>query len=410
MVHDCPVTNLAPRSPRPSAKFILLVGVMAALPAVTTDMYLPSLPVVATELDTTPALVQGTITGVLIGGAFGQLLAGPLSDRYGRRRPVMIGVLLHVIASVLCIFAAGIVPLLVLRVIQGIGNAAATTTAMAVIRDRYSGATASAILSRLMLVIGIAPLLAPTAGSLVADIAGWRAVFGVLAALGVALMFFMWRFLPESLPPERRRSEGVGGALRGYRVLLRDRQFVALAILPGLGLGALMSYVAGSPFVFQEQYGLGETQFALLFALNGIGLVLGAQVNAAIVQRFDPLHIMRVAVPIALALAVALYVIAFRDIAGLVGIVVPLWLLLAVNSVVPPNASALALSRHGERAGSAAALIGAAQAGLAGVVSPLVGVLGEDAVAMATVIIGVMVLAFIVLVIGTPAYRRKERR
>src|SRR5690606_11064626 len=153
-----------------------------------------------------------------------------------------------------------------------------------------------------------------------------------------------------------------------------------------------------------------ETQFALLFALNGIGLVLGAQVNAAIVQRFDPLHIMRVAVPIALVLAVALYVIAFRDIAGLVGIVVPLWLLLAVNSVVPPNASALALSRHGERAGSAAALIGAAQAGLAGVVSPLVGVLGEDAVAMATVIIGVMVLAFIVLAIGTPAYRRKERR
>ncbi|WP_413452287.1 multidrug effflux MFS transporter [Georgenia phoenicis] len=404
------MTNLAPRSPRPSAKFILLVGVMAALPAVTTDMYLPSLPVVATELDTTPALVQGTITGVLIGGALGQLLAGPLSDRFGRRRPVMIGVLLHVIASVLCIVAAGIVPLLVLRVVQGIGNAAATTTAMAVIRDRYSGATASAILSRLMLVIGVAPLLAPTAGSFVADLAGWRAVFGVLAAMGLALMLFMWRFLPESLPPERRRSDGVGGALRGYRVLLRDRQFVALAILPGLGLGALMSYVAGSPFVFQEQYGLGETEFALLFALNGIGLVIGAQVNAAIVERFAPLHIMRVAVPVALVLAVALYVIALRDIGGLVGIVVPLWLLLAVNSFVPPNASALALSRHGERAGSAAALIGAAQAGLAGVVSPLVGVLGEDAVAMGTVIVGVMVLALLVLALGTPAYRRKERR
>ncbi|WP_324649734.1 multidrug effflux MFS transporter [Georgenia sp. H159] len=404
------VSDLAARSPRPSAKFILLVGVMAALPAVTTDMYLPSLPVVVTELDTTPALVQGTITGVLIGGAVGQLLAGPLSDRFGRRRPVMIGVLLHVVASLLCIVAAGIVPLLVLRVIQGVGNAAATTTAMAVIRDRYSGATASAILSRLMLVIGVAPLLAPTAGSLVADIAGWRAIFAVLAALGVALMLFMWRFLPETLPPSRRRTEGIGGALRSYRVLLRDRQFVALAVLPGLGLGALMSYVAGSPFVFQEQYGLGETQFALLFAVNGLGLVLGAQVNAAIVRRFEPLHIMRVAVPMALALAVVLYVVASREIAGLAGIVVPLWLLLAVNSVVPPNAGALALSRHGERAGAAAALIGCSQAGLAGVVSPLVGVFGADGVAMATVIIGVMVLAFFVLALGTPAYRRKERR
>src|SRR5690625_3151336 len=145
------------------------MGAMAALPAVTTDMSLPSLPVVATELDTTAALVQGTITGVLIGGGVGQLLIGPLSDRYGRRRPVMIGVLIHVITSVLCIFAAGIVPLLVLRVIQGVGNAAAMTTAMAVIRDRYTGATASAIISRLMLVIGVAPLLAPTAGSFIAD-------------------------------------------------------------------------------------------------------------------------------------------------------------------------------------------------------------------------------------------------
>ncbi len=410
VVHHGGVNDLAPRAPRPRAKFILLVGVMAALPAVTTDMYLPSLPVVATELDTTASLVQGTITGVLIGGAIGQLLVGPLSDRYGRRRPVMIGVALHIVASLLCMVAAGIVPLLVLRLIQGIGNASATTTAMAVIRDRYSGATASAILSRLMLVIGVAPLLAPTAGSLVADLAGWRAVFGVLALLGAGLVAFMWRYLPESLPPARRRTEGVGGALRSYRVLLRDRQFVALAVLPGLGMGALMSYVAGSPFVFQEQYGLSETAFALLFAVNGLGLVLGAQVNASLVRRFAPLHIMRVAVPTALGLAVVLFVVARGDLGGLGGLMVPLWLLLTVNSVLPPNASALALSRHGERAGSAAAVIGALQAGLAGSVSPLVGVLGEDGVAMATVIIGVMTVAFLVLALGTPAYRRKEQR
>lgn len=381
---------------------------MAALPAVTTDMYLPSLPVVVSELDTSPALVQATITGVLVGGAVGQLLVGPLSDRFGRRRPVLVGVALHVLASLLCVVAAGIVPLLALRVVQGIGNAAATTTAMAVIRDRYSGATASAILSRLMLVIGLAPLLAPLAGSLVADLAGWRAVFGVLAALGAGLAAVVWRFLPETLPPARRRTDGPAGVLGGYGVLVRDRQFLALAVLPGLGLGALMCYVAGSPFVFQEQYGLSEAQFALLFAVNGIGLVLGSQVNASLVRRFAPLQLMRVGVPVALGLALFLLLVAARDLGGLVGLTVPLWLLITVNAVLPPNASALALSRHGERAGAAAAVIGALQAGIAGAVSPLVGLLGEDGVAMATVILGVMAVALLVLATGTPAYRRKE--
>lgn len=407
MRHHDGVTSLA-RTPGPSARFVLLVGAMAALPAVTTDMYLPSLPVVVSELDTSPALVQATITGVLVGGAVGQLLVGPLSDRFGRRRPVLVGVALHVLASLLCVVAAGIVPLLALRVVQGIGNAAATTTAMAVIRDRYSGATASAILSRLMLVIGLAPLLAPLAGSLVADLAGWRAVFGVLAALGAGLAAVVWRFLPETLPPARRRTDGPAGVLGGYGVLVRDRQFLALAVLPGLGLGALMCYVAGSPFVFQEQYGLSEAQFALLFAVNGIGLVLGSQVNASLVRRFAPLQLMRVGVPVALGLALLLLLVAARDLGGLVGLTVPLWLLITVNAVLPPNASALALSRHGERAGAAAAVIGALQAGIAGAVSPLVGLLGEDGVAMATVIVGVMAVALLVLATGTPAYRRKE--
>lgn len=404
------MTDLARRAPRPSVKFVVLMGAMAALPAVTTDMYLPSLPVVATELDTTAALVQATITGVLIGGGVGQLLIGPLSDRYGRRGPVMVGVLIHVITSVLCIFAAGIVPLLVLRVIQGVGNAAAMTTAMAVIRDRYTGATASGIISRLMLVIGVAPLLAPTAGSFISDVAGWRAIFAVLALLGAGLMAVMWRFLPETLPPARRRREGVGGALRSYRVLLRDRQFIALAVLPGLVFGALMSYVAASPFVFQQEYGLSEQGFAMLFAVNGIGLVLGAQVNASLVRRFEPLHIMRVAAPIGLLLAISLLIITTFDLGGLAALVVPLWLMLAVNSVLPPNAGALALSRHGERAGAAAALIGAGQSGLAGVISPLTGVLGEDGRAMAIVITVVMILAIVVLAVGTPAYRSQEEQ
>lgn len=385
---------------------MLLLGAMAALPAVTTDLYLPSLPDVARDLETSAALVQATITGVLIGGAVGQILIGPLSDRYGRRAPVLIGISVHIVASLLAAIAPSIIPLLALRVIQGVGNSAAMVSAMAVIRDRYSGAGASVILSRLMLVIGVAPLFAPTVGGFIAHLWGWRANFTVLAILGLILLLVVARALPETLPPERRMARGIGGTARSYGVLLADRQFMALALLPGLGLGALISYVAGSPFVLREGYGLSENAFALLFALNGAGLVLGSQVNASLVRRFEPLRIIRVAIPLAMLLAVVLVAVAATGAGGLVGLMTPLWFMLAVNAFVPPNASALALTRHGERAGTAAALIGAMQAGVAGTVSPLVGVLGGDAIAMATVILGAVAAAFVVLVVATPAYRR----
>ncbi|UNX54149.1 multidrug effflux MFS transporter [Georgenia sp. TF02-10] len=391
---------------RPGAAFVVLVGAMAALPAVTTDLYLPSLPDVAADLSTTAALVQGTITGVLVGGALGQLLMGPLSDRHGRRGPVLVGVSIHVVASVLCMVAPDILPLLALRVIQGIGNSAATVCAMAVIRDRYSGAGASVVLSRLMLVIGVAPLFAPSLGGLIAGWWGWRGTFGALAVLGLVLLVVVALALPETLPPARRRRDGLGGTLRGYRTLLRDRQFMGLAVLPGLGLAALMSYVAGSPFVLREGYGLSANVFALLFAVNGVGIILGSQVNASLVRRFAPLAILRVAMPVAAALGVVLLLVAETGAGGLVGLLVPLWLLLTVNSVIPPNASALALTRHGERAGAAAALVGALQAGVAGVISPLVGVLGEDAAAMSVVILGAVLAGLAVLALTTPAYRR----
>lgn len=396
----------APAPYHPTPQFVALMGAMAALGAMTVDMYLPSLPDVAADLGTSDAAAQFTISGVLIGAALGQIVVGPLSDRFGRRRPALIGLAVHVVASLLCMIVPAIGPLILLRMLQGVGNSAAGITAMAVIRDRLTGGPAARVLSRLMLVIGLAPLLAPTIGGLIAGAAGWRAVFGVLAALGLALAVVVWRFLPETLPPERRATEGLGGALRGYRSLLADRHFVALAVLPGLAMGALISYVAGSPFVLRVGYGLSENQFALIFALNGIGLVLGAQVNAALVRRVAPIRIVRVALPITLALALVLLAVAVTGAGGLLGILVPLWLLLSVLGLIPPNASAMALARHGERAGTAAALIGAMQAGVAGLISPLVGALGGDAVAMAIAVLVSVASAFAVLAIATPAYRR----
>ena len=401
--------NGGPSNPpayRPNGKYVLLLGLMCALPAVTNDIYLPSLPDVARDLDTTTTAVQLTLTGVLLGGAVGQLVVGPLSDRHGRRAPVLVGVALHVVISLLCSIAPGIGTLIALRVIQGFFNAAATVVAMAVIRDRFVGSDASRLLSRLMLVIGVAPLFAPTLGGLIAGQAGWRAVFVALAVFGAALWVVVWRRLPETLPPERRREAGLRPALRGYATLLHDRQFVAVAVLPGLAMALLMSYVVGSPFVLREGFGLSANEFALLFAVNGVALVGGAQVNATLVRRVAPIRILRVALPLSLAMALVLLVVALTGAGGLLGLLAVLWLLLGLIHFIPPNASAIALRRHGAMAGTAAAFIGSLQAGIAGVVSPLVGVLGGDARAMCLVMVASAALALVILAVGTPAYHR----
>lgn len=403
---DRPAPPLTAGTAAFSPGFVALLGTMAALGAVTVDMYLPSLPTVAAELGTTDAAVQLTISGVLLGAALGQLLVGPMSDRFGRRGPALAGIGLHVLASLLCVVAPTIGLLIALRVLQGVGNSAAGITAMAVIRDRLTGGPAARVISRLMLVIGVAPLFAPTLGGLIAGVAGWRAVFGVLAAFGLVLGVVVWRWLPETLPPARRTTAGVGGALRGYRSLLRDRHFVALAVIPGLAMGALISYVAASPFVLQVGYGLSAQQFALLFAVNGAGLVIGSQVNASLVRRVAPIRIARVALPLALLAALAMLGFAVTGAGGVVGLLVPLWAILFLLGFITGNASAIAMTRHGERAGTAAAVIGAAQAGVAGLVSPLVGALGGDAVAMATTILGSILAAALVLAVATPAYRR----
>lgn len=385
-------------------KWVLLLGSMTALAAMTTDMYLPSLPEVASELNTGMSQAQFTIAGTLIGGAIGQLFIGPLSDRYGRRAPVFIGLIVHVLASLGAAFALTVGTLFVLRMFQGVGNAAAGVVAIAVIRDRMSGAEASSLLSRLMLVIGLAPLLAPTVGAALAHLWSWRAVFIALGAMGLGLLLITWRFLPETLPAERR-STSSRDIIGSYGVLLRDRRFLAYALLPGLTMAALFAYVAGSPFVLREDFNLTTGQFSLLFAVNGIGLVVAAQVNAALVKRFAPVRIMRLAAPAAAFFSFALFVTAWTGFGGLLGLLIPLFLLMTANAFIPPNASALALTRHGERAGAAAALIGAVQAGTAGLAAPAVGALGGDALAMAGVILASVILAVIVLA-GAGVYRR----
>ena len=397
--------NTSKQAPR-SVKYILMLGALAALPAITTDMYLPSLPAVEADLHTTQTAAQLTLSGTLVGAGVGQLVIGPFSDRFGRRLPLVIGISLHVAISLLCSLTPNIETLTGLRVLQGFFNAAAAVVALAVIRDRFVGSAAAQLLSRLMLVIGVAPLLAPTVGQAIAGAWNWRAVFYALALIGVVLVAIVWRFMPETLPEDSRSPGNPRHVANAYWSLLRDRHFMALAVIPGLGLALIMSYVVGSPFVFQNEYGLTAQQFALVFALNGAALVLSAQLNAALVRKFPPVRLLRTALLVQLCLALVLLVVVATGAGGAFGLVAALWLVLSAQGMVPANASVLALHNYGHMAGTAAAVIGALQSGVAGLVSPLVGVLGGNSLSMAGVMIGSCALAVMVLALGTPAFRK----
>jgi DHA1 family bicyclomycin/chloramphenicol resistance-like MFS transporter len=379
-------------------RLVLVLGFLTALGPLTIDMYLPALPAITTDLETTAAAVQLTLTGTLFGLAFGQLLVGPISDAIGRRTPLLAGVAVHVLASVLCVIAPNLAVLGTLRVLQGLGAAAASVVAMAIVRDLFSGLAAAKLFSRLMLVVGVAPILAPTIGGLVLGWTQWRGIFVVLTVVAIAIMTATAMFLPETLSAERRRSGGVVGTARDYARLFTDRVYVGLILLTGLSMGALIAYVSGSTFVFQDEYGMSEQQFAFVFAGGAIGLIGATQFNVRLLRRWTPAQILTGALTSGLAAGIVLLVFAATGLGGLLGVLIPLWLVLAAVGLIMPNGPAIALSRHGEAAGTAAALLGAVQFGVGALAAPLVGVLGNDSIGMALVVAGSMLTAMIVLV------------
>ena len=388
----------APESPTGFAKFriILVLGALIALGPLTIDMYLPALPAIADDLHTSSSAVQLTLTGTLLGLGLGQLAIGPFSDAVGRKLPLVLGTAVHVLASLLILVAPNIAVLGLLRVLQGVGAAAAMVVAMAVVRDLFSGRAAATALSRLMLVMGAAPILAPTLGAAVLLQGSWRWVFAVLAVLGVALMLVAIFLLKETLPPERRRKGAVGPVLRTYRSLVTDRQFVVLTLVAALGMSALFSYVSGSSFVLQDGYGLNQQQFGLVFGIGAVAIIGASQFNVVLLNRFSPERIVFFALGGAVAAGVVLTVLTLAG-GGLLGFVVPLFFLLGTIGLVLPNAPALALSRHGEAAGTAAALLGATQFGLGALIAPLVGVLGNDGPAMAVTMTAGAAIAWLAL-------------
>ncbi|WP_231991961.1 multidrug effflux MFS transporter [Mycobacterium sp. ACS4331] len=384
-------------------RIIVVLGALIALGPLTIDMYLPALPSIADELGVGSSVAQLTLTGTLAGLALGQLVVGPLSDSLGRRRPLMGGIVLHMVASLICLFAPNISVLGIARGLQGMGAAAAAVVAVAVVGDLYTDSAAAKVMSRLMLVLGVAPVLAPSLGAVVLLQASWHWIFGALVVMAGGLLLTAALALPETLPVAHRRPLRVTGIAATYWALLRDLRFMTLVLVGALSMAGLFAYIAGAAFVLQGHYGLDQQMFAVVFGAGAIALIGATQFNVVLLNRFSPQRIVTGALLVAVAAALVFTALTVARAGGVYGFLIPAWTVLAAMGFVLPNAPALALSPHHEAAGTAAALLGAAQFGLGAVVAPLVGVLGNDERALAVVMLVSAAVALALLMAVAPS-------
>lgn len=379
-------------------QLVVVLGALIALGPLTIDMYLPAFPSISSELGVSDSATQLTLTGMLGGLAVGQLVIGPLSDAFGRKRPLVTGLLSHALASVLAALAPSIAVLATVRVLQGFAGAAVSVVAMAIVRDLFSGYAVARLMSRLMLVIGLAPIIAPTIGGTILTWTSWRGIFGVLAATAVVLTGVAVLGVRETLPPERRRPANLRATLGTYRRLVLDRSFLALVFIGGLMMSAMFAYVSGSSFVLQDGYGLDEVAFGLVFGLNAAGLTIASQLNPLMIRRFGAVNVLSVAMLVGMGAASVLVLGGLTGAGGLVGVLVPLSVVVASVGLSLPNTPALALTRHGEAAGTAAAMLGAVQFGVGALVAPLVGLFGSTTAApMGLVMVAVTLLASVLM-------------
>lgn len=358
----------------------LVLGGLTALPPLSMDMYLPALPEVTGALHAPASTVQLTLTACLVGMAFGQLVVGPMSDKWGRRRPLLIGMVVYVAATAVCAFAPGVELLIGFRLLQGLAGAAGIVIARAVVRDLYDGLEMARFFSTLMLISGVAPVVAPVIGGQILRLTDWRGVFVLLTFIGALLTLVVWKWLHETLPPGKRHPGGVGHALRTMRSLLADRVFTGYLLSGGLAFGALFAYISASPFVVQEIYGASPQTFSLLFGINSVGLVAVGQINGKVLVG-------RVSLDKALGIGLAVITLAATALllmttgvfghVGLFPVAAGLFVLMSAMGLAMPNTNAQALMRSPHAAGSASALLGTSTFLLGAVASPLVGIAGE---------------------------------
>ncbi|WP_437687640.1 multidrug effflux MFS transporter [Sorangium sp. So ce176] len=367
----------SPPATRKSPGFLaLILGALTALGPLSIDMYLPSLPTLQRELGTTASAVQLTLAVYFAGLGLGQLAYGPLTDRFGRKRPLYVGLALYVVASIGCALAPNVRSLIALRFLQAVGGAAGQVVTRAVVRDLYGGAAAARLLSLLMLVMGAAPILAPTLGGWLLLVAGWRFIFALLAALGLGCLALMAVALPETAVERTPRLDlrVIGAHLRE---LARDHGFVAYTLAGAFGQAGMFAYISGSPFVLIELFHVSPQHYGWIFGANAFGLIAGAQVNHRLLGRRSPAWLLARATAATTAVGAVLLAIAVSGWGGLAAVLASLFAFIACLGFVGSNATALAMEDQGARAGLASAALGSTQFAIAAGASSLVGLLND---------------------------------
>ncbi|WP_203364494.1 multidrug effflux MFS transporter [Bacillus sp. REN10] len=358
------------------AWIVLILGSLTAFGPLSMDMYLPALPIVAEDLHTTTSLAQLSLTACLMGLAIGQLIFGPLSDIQGRRKPLTSTLIIYSLVSVLCAFSSNIWILVFLRFIQGLTGAAGIVIARASARDLYSGKDLTKFISLLALVNGAAPILAPISGGAVLNFSSWPTVFIVLGVIGLIMFLAVFFFLPETLPTNYRSESSLKATLKTFGTLLKNRSFMGLASTQAFIMASMFAYIAGSPFVLQNIYGVTPQQFSMLFALNGLGIIISAQVAGRLSSTVSEIKLLLTGILIAFTGSLLLILVVITKL-SLFAMIIALFLIVSSVGMVSTTAFSLSMQNQGKAAGSASALLGLLPFIGGAIVSPLVGIAGD---------------------------------
>lgn len=360
------------------ARLAIILGILSAFAPLSIDMYLPGLPAIAQEFQTQTAAVQQTLAVFFVGLAVGQAVYGPLADRLGRRRPLLFGCGLYAVACVGCAYAVSVESLVWLRLLQALGGCSGIVIARSVVRDLFDEHESARMYSFLMLVMGLAPITAPLIGGQILLWADWRMIFWVLGGYGLLCFVMVYFGLPETLPVERRTRSSFVQVLQVYASLLADGRFMGYAVAGGLASAAMFAYISGSPFVFIELNAVAPEAYGLLFGINAFGLIMAAQLNRRLLNRFSGVAILRTALAVNACAGVILVIVTATGLGGFTGMLIALFFCIAGTGLVMPNATAAGMAPFAARAGSAAALLGATQFALGASAGALVGLLHND--------------------------------